>query len=90
MTLDLWALSRGGVLDFSKPGKPTDNALIEAFNGRLRAECLNAHWFLSLADEAEKLVAWRTYDNEVRPHGALGQKILISLTDHRGVASPPP
>jgi putative transposase len=38
------------MLDFSRPSKPTDNAFIEAFNGRLRAECLNAHWLLSLAD----------------------------------------
>lgn len=48
--LDLWAYAHNVVLDFSRPGKPTDNAFIEAFNGRLRAECLNAHWFLSLAD----------------------------------------
>ena len=52
--LDLWAYQRGVTLDFSRPGKPTDNAFIEAFNARLRAECLNAHWFLSLADAAEK------------------------------------
>ena len=88
--LDLWAYSRGVVLDFSRPGKPTDNAFIEAFNGRLRAECLNAHWFLTLADAAEKLEAWRSYYNEVRPHGALGQKTPISLTNHRGAASPSP
>jgi putative transposase len=48
--LDLWAYHRGVALDFSRLGKPTDNAFIEAFNGRFRAECLNAHWFLSLAD----------------------------------------
>ena len=48
--MDLWAYQRGVVLDFSRPGKPTDNAYIEAFNGRFRAECLNAHWFMSLAD----------------------------------------
>ena len=41
--LDLWAYRRGVTLDFSRPGKPTDNAFIEAFNGRFRAECLNAH-----------------------------------------------
>ena len=52
--LDLWAYQRGVTLDFSRPGKPTDNAFIEAFNGRFRAECLNAHWFLSLADAQEK------------------------------------
>ena len=53
--LDLWAYVKGITLDFSRPGKPTDNAFIEAFNGRLRAECLNAHWFLTLADAREKL-----------------------------------
>jgi putative transposase len=53
--LDLGAYARGVTLDFSWPGKPTDNAFIEAFNGRLRAECLNAHWFLTLADTREKL-----------------------------------
>jgi len=56
--------------------KPTDNALIEAFNVRIRAEYLNAHWFLSLADARKKLEGWRTYDNEERPHGAIGQKRL--------------
>jgi putative transposase len=88
--LDLWSYSRGVTLDFSRPGKPTDNAFIEAFNGRLRAECLSAHWFLTLADAAEKLEAWRGDHNEVRPHGALGQKSPISLTNHRGATSPPP
>jgi putative transposase len=82
------AYSRGVTLDFSRPGKPTNNAFIEAFNGRLRVECLNAHWFLTLADAAEKLEAWRRYYNEVRPHGALGQKTPISLTNHRDAASP--
>ena len=47
---DLWAYSRGVTLDFSQPGKATDNAFVEAFNGRFRAECLNAHWFTSPAD----------------------------------------
>ncbi len=50
-SLDLWAYFNGVKLDFSRPGKPTDNAVIESFNGRLRDECLNQHWFLSL-DEA--------------------------------------
>ena len=45
--LDVWAYQRGVTLDFSRPGKPTDNAFIEAFNGRFREECLNAHWFLT-------------------------------------------
>ena len=45
--LDLWAFMRGVTLDFSRPGKPTDNSFIESFNGKFRAECLNANWFLS-------------------------------------------
>ena len=54
-----------------RPGKPTDNAAVESFNGRLRQECLNAHWFLSLADAQEKITAWREDYNESRPHSAL-------------------
>ena len=61
-------------LDFSRPGKPTDNALIEAFNARLRAECLNENWFLSLDDAREKIEAWRQHDNAERPHSALGNR----------------
>lgn len=78
--MDLWAYQRGVTLDFSRPGKPTDNAFIEAFNGKFRAECLNAHWFLTLADATEKLEAWRRYYNEERPHSAIGNKVPIMLT----------
>jgi len=46
--LDRWAYENGVTLDFSRPGKPTDNAFVQSFNGRLRDECLNTHWFLSL------------------------------------------
>ena len=70
--LDRWAYERRVELAFSRPGKPTDNAHIEAFNGRLRQECLNQHWFLSLDDARVKIEAWRKAYNEVRPHGALG------------------
>jgi putative transposase len=52
--LDLWAYKRSVILDFSRPGKPTDNAFIESFNGKFRAECLNAHCFMSL-DDARQL-----------------------------------
>ena len=51
--MDLWAYQKGVILDFSRPGKPTDNAFIEAFNGRLRAECLNTHWFMSMPASIE-------------------------------------
>ena len=70
--LDQWAYANGVQLDFSRPGKPTDNALIESFNGRLRDECLNENWFLSLEDAEEKIEAWRTDYNERRPHSRLG------------------
>lgn len=70
--LDQWAYANSAPLDFSRPGKPTDNALIESFNGRLRAECLNENWFLSLEDAEEKISSWRTDYNEHRPHSALG------------------
>ena len=63
---------------------------IEAFNGRFRAECLNQHWFLTLADAAEKLEAWRRYYNAERPHGAIGNKVPIMLTKPGGVTSPSP
>lgn len=72
--LDLWAYQRDVTLDFSRPGKPTDNAFIESFNGKFRAECLNAHWFLTLDDAREKLEAWRSDYNELRPHSAIGDK----------------
>jgi putative transposase len=86
--LDLWAYAKGVTLDFSRPGKPTDNAFIESFNGKFRAECLNAHWFLSLADAKEKLETYRRYYNEVRPHSAIGNKVPISLINHVGDPSP--
>ena len=77
--LDLWAWLNGVTLDFSRPGKPTDNAFIESFNGSFRAECLNACWFLSLADARAKCEAWRTDYNTVRPHSSIGQKTPIEL-----------
>jgi len=82
--MDVWAYRNGVTLDFSRPGKPTDNAFIEAFNGRFRAECLNAHWFLSLADAREKLEIWRVDYNEQRPHSAIGNRVPMDLmkSDH--------
>ncbi|MGY6638075.1 MAG: integrase core domain-containing protein, partial [Erythrobacter sp.] len=87
--MDLWAYQRGVILDFSRPGKPTDNAFIEAFNSKLRSECLNAHWFLSLEDACEKLEAWRRHYNEERPHSAIGNIPPIMLANSAGETSPP-
>jgi putative transposase len=77
--LDLWAYQNDVIIDFSRPGKPTDNAFIESFNGKFRAECLNAHWFMSLDDARSKLEDWRRDYNEVRPHSAIGYKAPITL-----------
>ena len=77
--LDLWAYLRGVTLDFSRPGKPTDNAYIESLNGKFRAECLNANWFMSLDEAQRKCEAWRREYNEHRPHSAIGQQVPIQL-----------
>lgn len=72
--LDQWAYLNGVELDFSRPGKPTDNAMIESFNARVRAECLNENWFLSLDDARGKIEGWLHHYNTERPHGALGDR----------------
>lgn len=69
--LDKWAFEHGIVLNFSRPGKPVDNAFIESFNGSFRDECLNINWFLSLSDAKEKIEAWRVEYNSWRPHSSL-------------------
>ena len=84
--LDLWAYQRGVTLDFSRPGKPTDNAFIESFNGKFRAECLNAYWFLSLDDARLKCEAWRRDYNEVRPHSAIGNQTPVARAFASGQA----
>jgi putative transposase len=69
--LDHWAYENKVILDFSRPGKPQDNAMVESFNGSFRDECLNVNWFLSLQDAREKIEAWRIDYNEWRPHSSL-------------------
>ena len=70
--LDQWAYERGVELAFIRPGKPIENCFVESFNGRVRDECLNVHWFLSLDDARRRIEAWRHDYNQVRPHGSLG------------------
>ena len=84
--LDLWAFVHDVTLDFSRPGKPTDNAFIESFNGKFRSECLNANWFLSLDEARQKCEAWRRDYNEVRPHSAIGNQVPAAL--HRMDSKP--
>ena len=66
--LDLWAYAHGVILDFSRRGTPTDHAMIESFNGRCRADYLNAHWCTSLEDAQHKAVASRWNHEEPQPH----------------------
>jgi putative transposase len=72
--LDAWAYRNGVTLEFSRPGKPTDNAFVESFNGHFREECLDQHGFASLAEAREVIEAWRVEYNEDRPHRALNQR----------------
>ena len=71
MAILRWSQDRAIEWHYTAPGKPTQNAFAESFNGRLRQECLNEHWFMSLADVQDKIEAWRRHYNEVRPHSAL-------------------
>ncbi len=70
--MDQWAHDRRIKLDFIRPGKPQENGFIESFNGKLRDECLNENWFLSLEDVRRTIEVWRIDYNEERPHSSLG------------------
>ena len=70
--MDEWAYRRGVKLSFIRPGKPIENAFAESFNGRLRDECLNTNWFLSVKHAREVIETWRRDYNTVRPHSSLG------------------
>ena len=82
--VDLWAYWNQVKLDFSRPGKPTDNAYIESFNARIRQECLNENWFLSLEDAREKVEKWWRHYNNERPHSSIGN---ISPTEFAATVS---
>ncbi len=71
VALDKWAYDNNVVLDFSRPGKPTDNPFVESFNGSFRDECLNVNWFMSLDDAKNKIENWRQDYNYFRPHSSL-------------------
>lgn len=88
--LDQWAYLSGVTLDFSRPGKPTDNEFIETFNSRLRQECLNASWFPSMADARSRIEDWRIDYNQNRPQTSLGgltpQAFAAQINDARKFA----
>jgi putative transposase len=72
--LDEWAYENGVSLDFIQPGKPVQNPFVESFNGKMRDECLNVHWFANV-EEARLLVEdWRKDYTQVRPHSSLGNR----------------
>jgi putative transposase len=79
--LDAWAHQHGVQLQFSRPGKPVDNTFIEAFNGRLRDECLNKHWFLSLVDAQRTIEQWRLGYNDARPHRGLAGRTPTQVAE---------
>jgi putative transposase len=72
---DAWAYRNGIRLDFIRPGRPVENAHIESFNGRLRDECLNTHWFAGLDEARQILEDWRRDYNETRPHSSLADLV---------------
>ena len=72
--MDLWAYRNQVKIDFSRPGKPTDNAFVESFNGTFRAECLDTHWFADMKEAKSLIEAWRKEYNESRPHASLADR----------------
>jgi len=92
-TVDQWAFGHGVELHFIEPGKPTQNAFIESFNGKFRDECLNENWFLTLQEAREKIEAWRRDYNQARPHSALGYQTpeeFAAQAAARGASPPTP
>jgi putative transposase len=71
LALDQWAYREGVELQFIQPGKPTQNAFVESFNGTVRDNCLNEHWFASLREARRLIEAWRIDYNTIRPHSSL-------------------
>jgi putative transposase len=84
-----WAHEHGITLRFIDPGKPIQNAYTESFNGRLRDECLNEHWFLGLTDARRIVEAWRQDYNQDRPHSALGYATPIEVAERMATVATP-
>jgi putative transposase len=84
-----WAAEQQVELDFTTPGKPTENGHIESFNGKFRDECLSQHWFISLADARRSIEQWRIDYNTVRPHSALANLTPLVFAQQHGVVPLP-
>jgi len=80
-----WAAQRNITLWHTRPGKPSDNAFIESFNGKLRDECLNIHWFLSIAHAQSTIEQWRTVYNKERPHSSLNNLTPYEFVKEHGM-----
>lgn len=81
--LEKWAYRSGVRLSFIRPGKPNENAYIESFNGKFRDECLNEHWFITLAHARSIIEAWRIEYNTERPHSSLGNQTPQEFANDR-------
>jgi putative transposase len=94
--LDQWAHRHRVELIFIRPGRPVENCFIESFNGRVRDECLNLHWFTSLADARRTIELWRLDYNHVRPHSSLYDLSPVAHAEGAGLrpngsaSAPPP
>ena len=86
--LDTWAYQAGINLMFIRPGKPNENAYIESFNGKFRDECLNEHWFLTMAHARQIIEAWRIEYNTERPHSSLGNITPEEYAQQRSIGTP--
>jgi putative transposase len=85
--VDQWAYENGVEFHFIEPGKPTQNAYIESFNGKFRDECLNQNWFLSLNDARRIIEEWRVDYDTARPHSSLGYQ---TPSEFAARLAPPP
>lgn len=89
MALDAWAYEHRVTLDFIQPGKPIQNSLCESFNGRMRDECLNSHWWRSIQEARKGIEEYRRDYNEARPHSALNNRTPAEFAAERGGAVNP-
>jgi len=79
--LEAWVMANNVQLFFIRPGRPVENGFIESFNGRLRDECLNVEWFVSLEDARKKLANFRDHYNHERPHSALADRTPAAFAE---------
>ena len=86
--LDTWAYEANVKISFIRPGKPNENAYIESFNGKFRDECLNEHWFMTMAHARRLIEAWRVEYNTERPHSSLGDLTPEEYAQARSLAAP--